>query len=320
MSAIQPQNPTETIQLGFHQYLERRQRLLSEHLVSGIPDYAFALDQKLRRKLALLWPIRAIAKGLSAYLVPYVKQLQQMDSIAVGPQQFPRIHQIGQDCARTLGIGTPEIFIYSSPLLSAFTYATDDISPVIVLSSGIVDALSDDELKFVIGHESGHIHNLHGIYNTMIEIFINPLAQVLWMATGSALPMYALQGAVILFMANWSRAAEVTCDRAGLICCGNVEAAQMALAKLLAGGAKKLGDINPQAIAYQRKNIRSFPFRLSELTRSHPLIAKRIDALAIFANCDVFYEWRPEISGPKAYTKDDADKQCSKILSIVDSR
>ena len=202
-------------------------------------------------------------------------------------------------------------------MLNAFTYAIDDTNPIVILSSGIVDALDHDELKFVIGHECGHIHNLHGIYNTMVELLVNPLAKVLFRV---GTPAFLLQGAIMLFMANWSRAAEVTCDRAGLICCGNVDTAQKALAKLLAGGAKKLDNINPQSIAQQRKNIQSFPGKFTELTRSHPLVAKRIDALSIFASCEVFHEWRPELGGKVAYSKVDADKQCNTILSIANSQ
>ncbi|EHC14862.1 hypothetical protein FJSC11DRAFT_1773 [Fischerella thermalis JSC-11] len=34
-----------------------------------------------------------------------------MESIEVGPQQYPHIYALGEDCAHRLGIGVPQIFI-----------------------------------------------------------------------------------------------------------------------------------------------------------------------------------------------------------------
>ena len=68
-----------------------------------------------------------------------------MQMIAVGPRQFPEIHSLGEACARRLGIGIPQIFVFPSPDLNAYTYATDDeaLEGVKILSEleGIIPAL-----------------------------------------------------------------------------------------------------------------------------------------------------------------------------------
>ncbi|MBE9075883.1 M48 family metallopeptidase [Romeria aff. gracilis LEGE 07310] len=312
-------NPTTAIDLSFANYVDSRDRELSAHLVGGIPDYAFSLDQQLRQQLAAMGPVRAISQSLVAMIVPLQKQLQQMNGVAVGPQQYPEIYALGEDCARQLGIGVPQIFVYYSPMLNAYTIATDDVAPMVVLSSALVEAFEPLELKFVIGHECGHIHNLHSVYNTAVELMTNSLATVAFQAVPALGALrFVLQGGLLLFMMRWSRCAEVTCDRAGLICCGDLTKAQVALAKLATGGVEPLKGINIQEYLKQIRQVQSTPVRLLELTRSHPLTHKRIEAIRLFADCDVLPSWRPEMrSTSPVRSKAEIDEQCEQFIRVM---
>src|SRR5262249_30070872 len=161
--------------------------------------------------------------------------------------------------------------------------------PIAVLSAGLIDALEPNQLLFAIGHECGHIHNLHGAYNTAVQNLTNPLAKtILDKVVGLGITMElvtsvthvrllagAVTGALKMFFLNWSRAAEVTCDRAGLICCGSLETAERALASLATGGVAALRGINIDAYLDQLDQIRNSPLRLLELAGTHPLIPKR---------------------------------------------
>lgn len=312
-------NPTTNVDLDFGHYLTQREGQLAAHLVGGIPDYAFSLDQTLRQQIESLGPVRSLTKSLVAALVPLYKQIQQMQGVAVGPQQYPEIYAMGEDCARQLGIGIPKIFIYFSPLLDAYTYATDDIAPMVVLSSALVEAMEPAELKFVIGHECGHIHNLHGVYNTAVQLMSNALAQTILQSIPGVGPVKLLvQGGMQLFFMRWSRCAEITCDRSGLICCGNVLSAQLALAKLATGGVDRLQGINLREYLKQVQTVQSTPVRLLELFQSHPLIPKRIESLRLFANCEVFYSWRPELgSAATAWSKAATDERCEQFIQVL---
>lgn len=311
-------NPTAAVNLDFGHYLESRNAELSSHLVNGIPDYAFSLDQELRQQIASMGPVRAIVQALVSFVVPLQKQLQQMNSIAVGPQQYPEIHAMGEECAHKLGIGIPQIFVYFDPMLNGFTFATEDVAPMIVLSSELVEALEPQELKFVIGHECGHIHNLHGVYNTAVELLVNPLAGVMLGGLPALGALRAIvQTGLVLFFARWSRCAEITCDRAGLICCGDVTAAQVALAKIAMGGGDRLKGINIQEYLKQIQQVQSTPLRLMELTRSHPLIPKRLEAIRLFADCDVLHSWRPELRSPNSVrSKAETDDLCEQFINV----
>lgn len=319
-------NPTTAIDLNFADYLAERKRELAVHTPGGIANYAFSLDYKLRQRLVKMRPVRALAKALVSMWVPVHKQMQQMSGVAVSPQQYPDIYTMGQDCARRLGIGIPEIFIDGSRLINAYTIATDDVEPIIVLTAKLVEVCEPQELKFIIGHECGHIHNLHGIYNTTVEIMVNPAMRAMLLgmsASGLGFNVFSLMSGVMqdgvrLFMSSWSRSAEVTCDRAGVICCGDLYAAQSALAKLIIGQSGELEGFNVQAYLAQIKKVQASPLRLLELLQTHPLIHKRIEALRLFADCDVLHSWRPELRSPRPVrSKAETDKLCEQFISVL---
>jgi hypothetical protein len=121
-----------------------------------------------------------------------------------------------------------------------------------------------------------------------------------------------------LFMLRWSRCAEITCDRAGLICCGNLQVAERALVKLVIGGSKHLRDFNVEAYLKQIEQIQSAPLRMIEFGQTHPLIPKRIESLRLFADCEVLHAWRPEMRSATASArrKDEIDRLCEQTLGV----
>lgn len=328
-------NPTAPLSLDFGGFLEARRRELAVHTADGgITDYAFGLDYSLRQRIAAIAPARHLVRMLGAATAPIQKHIHRMEMIAVGPRQFPEIYSLGEDCARRLGIGIPQIFIAPTQELAAYTFGTDDIAPMAVISAGLVGALQPRELMFVIGHECGHIHNLHGAYNAAVQSLTNPLAKMIFdqmFGLGVTLELIqtvshtkllagAISGALRMFFLHWSRAAEVTCDRAGLICCGNLATAQRALATIATGGAAALRGINIDEYIRQINATRHSPLRLRELFGTHPLIPKRMEALGVFAGCEVFYAWRSDLEQPASVLgKSEADAECSRIIGVLAS-
>jgi len=321
-------NPTQAISLDFGTYLTQRQQKLSVHLANGVPDYSFSLDRTLQKQISSIGPIRALTQTIVSFAVPIQKQIQQMQSIAVSPRQYPEIYAIGEECAHRLGIGIPQIFICSALEGHACTIATDDVTPMIILSSGIVERLELGELKFVVGHECGHIHNLHGVYNTAVELMTNALIRMVleqFVATGLPNLLDAaekvIHGGIMLFLLRWSRCAEITCDRAGLICCGDLNTANVALAKLITGGGDRLKNINIQEFINQVRTVQSTPVRLLELASTHPLLPRRMEALNLFAECDTFYAWRKELQfSETSRSQFETDRLCEQIINITNTK
>ena len=313
-------NPTDDINLNFADYVRERSSRIGKHLQGGIPDYAFASDYATRQKIAAIPGAFQLGKAITSQVVPRQRQMYNMTGLRVGPNQFPEIYQMVRDCSELLGIGIPTTFITAElGVLNAFALAIEDAEPMIVLNSSIVERMTPQELKAVIGHECGHVHNNHGIYNVLANLLINGIgASIPGIREILALVSLPLRVAI----QTWSRAAEVTCDRAGVLCCGEADSTISAQSKLLSGGLLSDHQINVDALLEQYDSLRSSPVRMLELLNTHPAGVRRILAAKEFINSQVFYDWHPELKEPDMhlYSKDELDAHCAKYVSVSQNK
>lgn len=285
---------------------------------NGIPNYAFALDYECRKKLDSIPRFYDTAKTITGTYVSRMTHEFTRTSLAVGPTQFPEIYQIACDCAKTLGIGIPNVFIQNDPTMNAFTYATDDIEPMVVVHSGLMERMTAGELKYVIGHECGHIQNYHSAYQYLSQLVLNAGLSVAYGVSRMLATLMTAGSRVLL--ATWSRAAETTADRAGMLCADRSEDCYSALAKIMYGGT--IGsehEIDYEAVRAQLEHTISNVARYSEILDDHPAIARRIAALQEFCECRVYYEWRPDQKKPGQLmrTKEETDECCRRYIDLT---
>ena len=298
-------NPTDAIQLDYQSFVISRDAQHDRHMNNGIPDYSFSLDYHIRQQLNQIPLLRKVAEGLLSYRIPILKVMYEEEGIVVGPDQFPHIYEMSVECANILCMPIPNIYIEYNIHPNAFTLATGHSDQIIVLTSGLLEALSDEELKYVIGHECGHIHNKHIVYNTLWVILTNNIAQNLFLKVISkfgpaqwilSLAQVAFTATTKYIFGRWHRCAEITCDRAGLICVGDTRTAMNVPAKLRLGGAADIKGFNPDAYKSQMKNWNKSYFRLEELFMTHPPGPQRAFAVERFSLTDVYHRWRPELN------------------------
>jgi Zn-dependent protease with chaperone function len=312
-------NPTNVIDVRFSEYVAGRVAQTDIHMENGVPNYSYGADYTLRQKIKAIPGAFKLAKAIANYIVPLQKQMHNLNSLKVGPNQFPDVYQMVVDCSRTLGIGIPTTFVVNDTEINAFAYATEDDAPLIGITSGLLERYTPGETKYVIGHECGHIHNNHSVFVIAAETILN---------TGTFGGSIALPGLVpILQLASlpmsmafsaWSRASEVSSDRAGIICSDNMEDVLGATAKFLYGGTFNRNDIDFDSLYKQYEQIRKTPVRLLELSGSHPAAVRRIFAAMEFMNSEVLYKWRPEWKQPgmNLIDKKELDMRCNKIISV----
>lgn len=297
-SSSESSNPTDAVDLDFNAYLAEKRRKAAAHFVQGRPDYAFRGDYRLRATLGSVGPLRKIAEALTAASASVRRHHAMMEMARATPSQFAVLFDLVRECSRRLDLPTPSLFVESSPIVNAYTIATDDRAPFIVVSSGCLDAMNDDELRFVLGHECGHVHNLHGVYN-LIGVLAGETAvaqSASWLSITGAMIGLARQ-AMSLGLAAWSRAGEITCDRAGAICVLDPESASSALAKLAAPvRTDRFGQADPLELARQARHAAHSIMRLEEAHHSHPLIGKRVLAVRAFFETDVLARHRPDLA------------------------
>ena len=148
--------------------------------------------------------------------------------IHVTPEALPDLYKLFLTARDRLAIPiTPEFYIRNAGDINAFTAGVD--KPIIVLHSGAIDALTDDEVLFLIGHEMGHIKSGHVLYYQIASCLplVGQIIGNLTLGIGNLLSM-GLQAA----LTHWQRSSELTADRAGLLACQDRDATLRSMMKL----------------------------------------------------------------------------------------
>jgi len=199
-------------------------------------------------------------------------------AIRVDERQFARLHRLLTEVATTLDSPElPELYVSNDPRANAVTIGMKE--PFIVLNSALVDLLDDEELRFVIGHEVGHAISGHAVYQTLLQRLIR-------LSTAFAsIPIGGLGfRAIMAALMEWSRKAELSADRAGLLATQDPATAFRVHMKLASGG--HLDDLDPTSFFAQGSeydasgDLRDSLLKLLLIEgRSHPFAVVRATEL-----------------------------------------
>jgi Zn-dependent protease with chaperone function len=180
--------------------------------------------------------------------------------ILLGPKQFPHLYAILVECSREIGLRTPPTtFVYNSNgLFNAFARRLCG-RRFVFLTSALIDATSDAQVRFVIGHELGHHAAGH----------LNPW----WNAL--KLPAH-----LVPFLDRaYSRSREYTCDRIGAYLAKDAMVPRTAL-QMLGCGCRRLNEsMNCEAFIEQERLVPPIFGFITEIHRSHPRLTRRVAAI-----------------------------------------
>jgi Zn-dependent protease with chaperone function len=192
----------------------------------------------------------ALLKGMFGFFSE--RRLRMMflaSAVRVDDRQFANVHKIFLDAARILDIEKPpELYVTQDPLVNAWTLGLDH--PFVVVSTGTLDLLDDEELRVVLGHELGHALSGHALYSSVLFTLMRITG------VGTVIPLGQLGlRAIITALKEWYRKAELSCDRAGLLVSQDPAAVTRVHMKM-AGGAR-VEDMNLQAFLQQAEEYES---------------------------------------------------------------
>ena len=199
-------------------------------------------------------------------------------AVRVGEAQFRDLHDIVRDTAATLDlVEVPEVFVVQDARVNAMTIGID--RPWIVVTTGALDLFDVEELRFVIGHECGHVLSGHAVYRTMLLQLLSLASRVAWVPVAG----WGLR-AVVFALEEWYRSAELSGDRAGLLAVQDVDAALRAHMKT--AGGSRLHEMDAGAFLTQSDDYAgttrardSIAKLLNLMGRSHPFAVTRAGAL-----------------------------------------
>jgi Zn-dependent protease with chaperone function len=282
------------IDLSFARYVAARR-------AAGAPEeqregYAYGGDQRVRTALDRLVPVTVAVNATLRFWQALGKNQILGSAALVSERQFPALHAAVRRCADTLQMRPPAVYVAAKGSIRTLGPAEEAL---VLIGSGVVDSLSEPELLFLLGRECGHIQNCHSSYLTALYFVSRKAGRVVrWVSRPAVL---ALNG--------WSRRAEITADRAGLLCAGDLEVAVKVLVKS-AVGAKVFGQIDLEDYLRQLAGEQAGVGRFEELLATAPYLPKRVEALRLFARTSRF------LGGP-GLSREACDAQVSELLAVL---
>ena len=231
-------------------------------------------------------------------------------AVKVSERQFPHIYALVRDGAYILDLpDVPDCFVIQSPIVNAMAIGRD--RPFVVITTGLVNLHDEEELRFVVGHELGHILSGHAVYRTMMLILIQLATRIAWMPIG-----YLGLRAIIWGLEEWFRKSELSCDRAGLLAGQDVEAARRALMKT--AGGSRMSELSHDAFHAQAREYDAVPdvrdglLKLLQLEgNTHPFAVVRFAELDRWAADG---DYATILAGNYPRREDDADASVSEEI------
>lgn len=189
----------------------------------------------------------------------------EVDSICAHSEQvtssnYPFLYSIYTECADCLKWHSLQPPLYVTNHLSginALSVETHD-NQLILISRQAIAQLSDEELRFVLGHELGHCQYGHMCCHTVLGLIKD-------MNGASELFGPIVTDAFEVPLVKWFHSSEFTADRAGLLCCKSIEVAKNIFVRL---------GLDKEISIYEK---------YQELSSPHPLLQTRWEHLQAYA-------------------------------------
>ena len=264
-----------------HEHVPSRQRRRFPGISSRA--YEHPADRSALVALRKLSGFDTVFKALSALLPERsLRLLFLSDSVRVSDQQFAYLNDMLRDACYILDLEkVPPMYVNQDPQPNAMCIGLDE--PIIVVTTGLVDLLDEEEMRAVVGHEVGHALSGHAVYRTIL-LFLTTLAvRIAWIPLGNLAIM-----AIVTALREWFRKSELSADRAGLLAGQDLRASMRGLMKI--AGGNHLHEMNVDAFLEQADeyeaggDLRDSVLKiLNLLPRTHPFTTIRAAELKKWA-------------------------------------
>ncbi|WP_335974120.1 M48 family metallopeptidase [Gaetbulibacter jejuensis] len=197
-------------------------------ILKGVPYslYEHPKDKAALNSLEGFPGLESLMKLIYKYALEKFETVQVKSSnYRVTKNSSKLLYNAFEECCEILDIKQkPLLYLSEGPIGASITGIKEHLLVVNVASEAL---LNYDELKFLIGHELGHLKSNHMLYHFMADIFPF-IAKLIPIPIINSL----LSDSLKLSLFYWRRMAELTCDRAGLLASQNIEAALSLFAKI----------------------------------------------------------------------------------------
>lgn len=227
-----------------------------------------------------------VKKFLSLGLEQLQYGINMATNIRLSETQLPQIYKHLPPICQKLGIKEPEFYLQMDPNPNAWTFGDSKI--YVVVTSGLVDMMSDEELDAVLAHECGHILCRHVLYHSVATYILDGVDRLGLLGNLTIPIQYA--------MLYWMRKSELSCDRAAAIVT-SPETVSGVMARLSGGPRRITENINLREWAYQGEQYESIrtdglwnkTLQIYAISRmDHPFSAVRVREILKWGSSDQY--------------------------------
>lgn len=223
---------------------------------TGISSEAFRhpLDRQAEQTLRSVPGFDLVARKFVEFMSERPNYVYHMgNSIQVGPRQYSTVYHLFRECAHDLDVyPEPGLFISQTPLANAYAFGQE--KPCVILNSGLLDLLSETEIRAVLAHELGHIKCDHTTL-TQMAIWVIDAAHFLGNLT-LGIGNIISTGLILAFY-EWSRKAELSADRAALLIMDDLNPVMQTMMKLAGGSLRHINEISLNEFILQSENYQA---------------------------------------------------------------
>lgn len=216
----------------------------------GISSEAFRhpLDQQAEATLRSVPGFDMAARKFVEFLSERPRFVYLMgNSIQVGPRQYASVYQIFRECLRDLDIyPEPDLFVAQNPIVNAFALGQE--RPSITLNTGLLDLLSEAELRSVIAHELGHIKCGH---TTLIQMAMWTTTVISGLAEMTFGLSQLITTGLLMAFYEWLRKAELSADRAALLVTDDLTPVMQAMMRMAGGSSRYAHELDLEEFSRQ---------------------------------------------------------------------
>jgi len=170
------------------------------------------------------------------------------NGVVVTENSMPELYRQLCEVCRIVGVkDIPELATEWAYLISSYTIGGSKLR--IVLSSGAIDLLTEEEQMFLIGQEIGHIVAGHLPYHMLLELLYTPALDDPTLST--------IAGFVKMPLLDWFRKSHYTADRVSLLCCQDINVALRTMMKIAGLPKKYYEQTDPKAFLLQAREFSS---------------------------------------------------------------
>lgn len=249
-----------------------------------ITEYGLPLEVELSTQIYNALQGNIVEEIIKLAKIPfsdnYYRSMLEGHSFKVEESTLSRYYKIFDEIKTALGFTEPiDFYITGDPSVNAFAIAAQEEGEpnIINVNSSLIQLMTDDELRFVIGHEMGHLINKNATLVKLIN-FVFP--------QGVPVPI-TLQYKIRL----WQQLSELVADRFGYLAMPNLNVCISAFFKMSSGLDFNKMDMKVDAfLEDNKKRLEYFRNDKGINFATHPINPIRVEALNQFSKSVFFKE------------------------------